>query len=47
MCGKRLAPVIEQWLVHYDKHYQPLDDELKQQLISMGSATIDRLLRPY
>ena len=47
MCGKRLAPVIEQWLVHYDKHYQPLDDEPKQQLISMGSVTIDRLLRPY
>ena len=30
MCGKRLAPIIEQWLVHYDKHYQPLDEELKQ-----------------
>ena len=47
MCGKRLAPILEEWLKHYDKHYAPLDTEIKQKLISMGSATIDRLLQPY
>ena len=40
MCGKRLAPVIEQWLVHYDKHYQPLDEELT--LSNQRTAIIER-----
>lgn len=47
MCGKRLCPIIGEWLSHYDKHYPPLSDEHKQQLLKMSSATIDRLLRPY
>ena len=47
MCGKRLSPILGEWLQHYDKHYEPLREELKQQLIAMGSATVDRLLQPF
>ena len=42
-CGKRLKAMIALWLPHYPK---PLEDEVKQLLMSIAPATIDRLLRP-
>ena len=47
MCGKRLAPVLDQWLVHYDKHYSPLTNDIKHKLVAMSSAAVDRLLQPH
>ena len=42
-CGKRLKAMIPLWLPHYPK---PLEKEVKQLLISMAPATIDRFLKP-
>ena len=46
MCGKRLVIVLPSWLEHYGKHYPDITDETVEQLRSMSSATIDRLLSP-
>lgn len=46
MCGQRLKRAIPQWLPFYEKHYGSLSSTVKQQLMKMSSATIDRLLKP-
>lgn len=45
MCGKRLKAAIPIWLPHYENFYVTLADEVKQQLLKMSAATIDRLLQ--
>lgn len=42
-CGKRLKAMIPLWLPHYPK---PLEKEVKQLLLNMAPATIDRFLKP-
>jgi hypothetical protein len=42
-CGKRLKAMIPLWLPYYPK---PLSNEMKNLLMTIAAATIDRLLRP-
>ena len=46
MCGKRLKRSLPLWLPHYEKHHEPLSEDVSTQLVSMSAATIDRLLKP-
>lgn len=45
-CSKKLKAMLPEWLPFYEKRYQPLDDDIKLKLLSMGTGTIDRLLSP-
>lgn len=47
MCSKRLAAVMEEWLGYYEKHHGGLIDGLRQNLLTISPAQIDRLLKPY
>ena len=46
MCSKRLVAAIPLWLPFYEKAYEKLSDEVRNQLLSISAATIDRLLVP-
>ena len=46
MCNRRLKAAMPNWLPFYDDFKLPLKDELKEQLLSLSAATIDRLLKP-
>lgn len=46
VCGQRLKQVIPLWIPFYEFHYGRLSIEVREQLIHMGSATIDRMLKP-
>lgn len=46
-CGKRLAAIKKLWLPHYEGAYGKLAAEVREQLESISSAQIDRLLAPY
>ena len=46
ICGQRLKETLGLWLPYYEAHHGTLSAEAKTQLISMSSATIDRLLKP-
>ena len=46
MCGKRLKSAIPLWIPFYDSAFGRLDNRIKLQLVTMSSATIDRLLMP-
>jgi hypothetical protein len=43
-CGKRLAPALELWLPHYERHPERLNSRQRQLLKSVSPATLDRLL---
>src|SRR3990167_347515 len=45
MCGKRLKSALPLWLPHYVK-INPLEPQVRQQLLTMSARTIDRLLKP-
>ncbi|HTV54445.1 MAG TPA: hypothetical protein VMI06_05970 [Terriglobia bacterium] len=45
-CGKRLAPALELWLPHYERHHGRLGSRQRELLKSVSSATLDRLLAP-
>jgi hypothetical protein len=46
MCGYRLKIAIPLWLPYYEVSCGTLAADIKQQLLAMSSATIDRLLQP-
>lgn len=46
ICAKRLKVAIPLWLPHYDQHYEPLSQQLRDRLLSISPATIDRVLKP-
>jgi len=46
MCSKKLVAAIPLWLPFYERTHGPLDDELRDNLLSISPATIDRLLTP-
>lgn len=43
-CGKRLAPALELWRPHYERHHERLNSRQRQLLKSVSPATLDRLL---
>lgn len=45
-CGKRLKPAIPLWLPHYEAEWGKLDDEVRDKLLRVSPAAIDRLLQP-
>jgi len=46
MCSKKLKAAIPLWLPFYEGEYEPLLPDVKQKLLAMSAATIDRLLKP-
>ena len=47
MCGKRLKSAIPGWLPYYKNHYSAISDETSDKLLSISSATIDRILSGF
>ena len=48
VCGKRLAPFIGELLVALERHGElRLAPDVRQQLLTMSAATMDRRLKPY
>ena len=43
ICSKRMKAALPRWLKNYDK----CSEDVKKELMSMGTSTIDRYLRPY
>lgn len=43
-CGKRLKPMIREWLPHYERHYGALCDNVREKVIRISCAQIDRVL---
>lgn len=46
VCSKKLVAAIPLWLPYYDAEYGPLDPEIRQNLLDLSPASIDRLLGP-
>jgi len=46
MCSKKLKAAIPLWLPFYEAEYEPLLSDVRQKLLAMSPATIDRLLKP-
>ncbi len=46
MCSKKLKAAIPLWLPFYEGEYEPLQPDVRQKLLAMSAATIDRLLKP-
>ena len=43
-CGKRLAAMLPLWLPGYERRYGALRTELRQKVLAISAATLDRLL---
>ncbi len=43
-CGKRLVPILEQWLPYYERRFGRLSSRQRQLLRAISAATLDRLL---
>jgi hypothetical protein len=46
MCFKKLKAALPLWLPFYEDEYEPLLPDVRQKLLTMSPATIDRLLKP-
>ncbi len=45
-CGKRLKPMLRQWLPYYERRFGELSGEVRQGVLSISAAQIDRVLAP-
>jgi len=45
-CGKRLAPILRQWLPYYERRFGGLSGRQRQLLRHASAATLDRMLAP-
>lgn len=45
-CGKRLKMAIPIWLPHYEETFGALEQSIREQLLTISAATLDRLLKP-
>ena len=45
-CGKRLVPILRQWLPYYERRFERLSREHRKLLGQISAATLDRLLAP-
>lgn len=43
-CGKRLVPILRQWLPYYERRFGPLSGRQRQWVRQVSAATLDRLL---
>jgi hypothetical protein len=46
LCSKLLKAALPQWLAHHERRGKPLPEALKEKLLAISSAQIDRLLQP-
>jgi hypothetical protein len=46
MCSKLLRGAIPEWLPHVEQEYGRLSDDVREDLLRISPATIDRLLKP-
>lgn len=46
MCSKRLKGALALWLPFYEQEYGALAESVRQKLLRMSAATVDRLLKP-
>ena len=46
LCSKRLKEVIPLWLPHYESFFEILPYNIKEQLLNISPASIDRVLKP-
>ena len=46
MCSKKLKVALPLWLPFYEQEYGELSTDIKDKLLKMSRATIDRLLKP-
>lgn len=46
LCSKRLKAALGLWLPFYEKRHGDLDPQVRERLLAMSSATMDRLLEP-
>lgn len=45
-CGKRLAPMLPDWLPFYEKHHGALSVSVRDKILAISPAQIDRVLAP-
>ena len=45
-CGKRLVPILEQWLPYFERRYGKVNSKPRKLLLQVSAATLDRLLEP-
>lgn len=45
-CGKRLVPILRQWLPYYEQRYGRLSSRQRKLIRQVSAATLDRLLGP-
>ena len=45
-CGKRLQPTVAIWLPDYEREHGPVVAPVRERLLQMSPATMDRLLKP-
>lgn len=45
-CGKRLKAAVPLWLPYYEREQGALDERVREKLLKMSAATMDRLLAP-
>jgi hypothetical protein len=45
-CGKRLVPILRQWLPYYEQRFGQLSGRQRQLVRQVSAATLDRLLAP-
>ena len=45
-CGKRLVPIVRQWLPYYERRYGELSYRQRRLVKQVSAATLDRLLAP-
>jgi len=45
-CGKRLVPILRQWLPYYEQRYGRLSGRQRKLVQQVSAATLDRLLAP-
>jgi hypothetical protein len=45
-CGKRLVPILEQWLPYYERRFERLSRGHRKLMGKISAATLDRLLAP-
>ena len=45
-CGKRLVAMLPEWIPGYEAYHCSLSSVIKEQLLEISSATLDRMLAP-